>query len=243
MASFLDVLVAVVLDSLAGLVGIFSLYVSEETLNRIVEYMVAFAAGAMLAGALVHLFPKALSLWPHASILTIVGFASFFLLERVLHWHHCHEMGVCEVHPVTTLTIIGDAIHNFIDGIVMAASFLVGTATGWITTALVVGHEVPQELGNFSVLIYGGYEKKRAIAWTFFSQATCIFGGIVGWFFMPLWLRAPLLAFAAGGFLYIAASDLVPELHKGRDLRKSMRQFLIFLAGAAFMIIIKVIAH
>ncbi len=243
MASFLNVLVATVIDSLAGLVGIFSLYVSEETLRKIVEYMVAFAAGAMLAGALVHLFPKALSLWPHAPIVAILGFATFFLLERILHWHHCHETGVCEVHPVTTLTIIGDAIHNFIDGIVMAASFLVGSATGWITTALVVGHEVPQELGNFSVLVYGGYDKKRAIAWTFFSQATCILGGIVGWFFMPLWLRGPLLAFAAGGFLYIGASDLVPELHKEKDLRKSLRYFGLFLLGTAFMIAIKVIAH
>jgi len=93
------------------------------------------------------------------------------------------------------------------------------------------------------VLIYGGYTRKKAILWTFLSQATCILGGLVGWYLTPLWLRAPLLAFAAGGFIYIAASDLVPELHKEKDLRKSTAHFIAFLVGAAFMIAIKMLVH
>jgi len=242
-AGFIDVLTATVLDSLLGLVGIFSLYVSEKTLHRIVNFMVAFAAGAMLAGALSHLLPKALGMTEWAAEIALLGFSIFFILERYLHWHHCHETGKCEVHPVTTLTIIGDGIHNFIDGLVIAAAFLVDTATGWMTTALIIGHELPQELGNFSVLIYGGYTKKQAILWTFVSQATCILGGLLGWFLTPEWLKAPLLAFAAGGFIYIAASDLVPELHKEKDLRKSTAHFMAFLLGTAFMIGIKILVH
>ncbi len=242
-ARIADVIVATLLDSALGLVGVFSLYVSEKTLHSIVNFMVAFAAGAMLAGALAHLLPKALAATEWAAEIAILGFATFFVLERYLHWHHCHETGKCEVHPVTTLTIIGDGIHNFIDGLVIAAAFLVDTITGWMTTALIVGHELPQELGNFSVLVYGGYTKRRAILWTFVSQATCILGGLLGWFFTPEWLKAPLLAFAAGGFIYIAASDLVPELHKEKDLRKSTAHFLAFLLGAAFMIGIKILVH
>ncbi len=243
MASILDVIVATALDSLLGLVGVFSLYVREETLFSIIRFMVAFAAGAMLTGALAHLLPKALASTEWAAEIAILGFSTFFLLERVLHWHHCHEEGKCEVHPVTTLTIIGDGIHNFIDGLVIAAAFLVDRATGWLTTIMIIGHELPQELGNFSILVFGGYEKKKAILWTFLSQATCILGGLIGWFFTPDWLKAPLLAFAAGGFIYIAASDLVPELHKEKDLRKSMRHFIAFLLGVAFMIGIKLAVH
>lgn len=245
MAGFISILVATFLDSITGLIGVFSLYVREETLEKIVKTLVAFAAGAMIAGALVHMLPKALTVlhFEHTGETAILGFATFFLLERYIHWHHCHETKACDVHPVTKLTIIGDAIHNFIDGIVIAAAFLADSVTGWITTALIIGHEVPQELGNFSVLLYGGYEKKKAILWTFLSQATCILGSILGWFFTPQNIIAPILAFAAGGFLYIGASDLVPELHREKDVRKSVWHFVWFLVGVAFMIGIKVAVH
>jgi len=242
---FIATMVAVVLDSLVGLVGIFSIYVSEERLEKIVHTLVAFAAGAMLAGALVHMLPKAMLAlhYKWAGEVAILGFMTFFALERGLHWHHCHETRACEVHPVTTLTIIGDAIHNIIDGLVIAAAFLTDAATGWITTAMIIGHEVPQELGNFSVLLYGGYSKRRAILWTFFSQATCILGGVIGWFFTPDWLRAPMISFAAGGFLYIAASDLIPELHKDRDLHRVVKNTIWLVIGILFMIGIKMAVH
>ena len=243
MPDFSNVIIATVLNSLLGLIGVLSLYLDEKTLNKAVKIMVAFAAGAMLAGALAHLLPKALSSTEWAPEIAILGFSGFFILERYLHWHHCHRDESCDVHPVTALTIIGDGIHNFIDGLVIAAAFLVDNITGWMTTALIMGHELPQELGNFSVLVYGGYSKKKAILWTFIAQATCILGGIVGWFITPDWMKAPLLAFAAGGFLYISASDLVPELHKGKDLKKSTRHFLAFALGATFMIVIKLLVH
>ncbi len=241
MNGLLATILATVLDSLVGLVGIFSLYISDKELQEIVRWLVAFAAGAMLAGALIHMLPKTfLDLhYPWTGEVAVLGFLTFFILERYLHWHHCHETGPCEVHPITTLTIIGDSLHNFIDGIVIAATFLTDIATGWITTFLIIAHEVPQELGNFSVLLFGGLKKEKAILWTFFSQATCVIGGILGWFFTPEWLKAPIIAFAAGGFLYIASSDLIPELHKEKD-RKKMRQATIwFLFGIVLMWLIK----
>ncbi len=245
MNGLIATITATVLDSLVGLVGIFSLYVSEKTLQEIVQWLVAFAAGAMLAGALVHMFPKALVAlhYKWTGEVAILGFLTFFVLERFLHWHHCHETGPCEVHPVTTLTIVGDSLHNFIDGLVIAAAFLTDAVTGWITTLLIIAHEVPQELGNFSVLLFGGYQKEKAILWTFFSQATCILGGIIGWFFTPEWLKAPVIAFAAGGFLYIAAADLIPELHKERNRKKMRRATVWLLLGILFMIVIKLAVH
>ena len=245
MEGFLATLVATILDSLVGLVGIFSLYISERELQKIVRWLVAFAAGAMLAGALVHMLPKALEALQYhwTGEVALLGFLTFFVLERYLYWHHCHETGPCEVHPVTALTIIGDSLHNFIDGIVIAAAFLTDTLTGWITTLLIIAHEVPQELGNFSVLLFGGFKKEKAILWTFLSQATCILGGVLGWFFTPHWLKAPILAFAAGGFLYIAAADLIPELHKERDRRRMKETTLWLLAGILFMLAIKWLAR
>jgi len=237
--------VATALDSLVGLVGIFSLYISEKRLRELVQWLVAFAAGAMLAGALVHMIPKAMLALQYrwTGEVAIIGFLTFLALERFLNWHHCHKTGPCEVHPVTTLTIVGDSLHNFIDGLVIAAAFLTDVATGWITTALIIAHEVPQELGNFSVLVFGGYRKEKAILWTFLSQATCILGGLIGWFFTPSWLKAPVIAFAAGGFLYIAAADLIPELHKEKDRIKMYQTTLWLLLGILFMIGIKMAVH
>ena len=245
MEGLLATLLATVLDSLVGLVGIFSLYISDRELQKIVRWLVAFAAGAMLAGALIHMIPKAMMAlhYPWTGEVAILGFLTFFFLERYLYWHHCHETSPCEVHPVTALTILGDSLHNFIDGIMIAAAFLTDALTGWITTLLIIAHEVPQELGNFSVLLFGGLKKKEAILWTFFSQATCILGGLLGWFFTPQWLKAPIIAFAAGGFLYIAAADLIPELHKERDRKKMTEATLWLLLGVLLMFFIKWLVH
>ena len=233
-------MLATFLDSLTGLVGVFSLFLSETKLYRIIKTMVAFAAGTMLGGALIHMLPKAIESFPWSSEVALLGFLTFFILERILHWHHCHE-GVCEVHPITSLTIIGDSLHNLIDGVIIAAAFHADPSLGWLTTLLIILHEVPQELGNFSVLVYGGMKKEKAILWTFFSQATCIIGGILGWFFVPKEMVFPVIAFAAGGFIYIAASDLIPELHKEKDLRKSLSSFLWLLVGLVFMEVIKLV--
>lgn len=237
------ILAATFINGLVGLVGIFTVYLKKKSLDRIIIILVAFSAGALMSGALFHMLAEVLEAMEAMTAFSylLVGFISFFLIERFLHWHHCHE-GKCGVHPFSQLILIGDAIHNFIDGLVIAASFMVGVPFGLLTTVIIIGHEIPQELGDFGVLLYGGYERKKALVYNFLVQLTSVIGGIAGFFF----LHSPenvafLLPFAAGGFIYIAASDLIPELHKEESLKKSMFSFAFFLIGILFLLGIKII--
>lgn len=236
------IIMATLVDGITGLVGIFSLWVSDRFLRKLVGILVAFSAGALLSGAFFHLLAEAVVKIDAqvAFVFLLVGFVLFFLVERLLHWHHCHD-GKCDVHPFTYLIVFGDGMHNFIDGVVIAASFVVGASFGVITTILVLGHEVPQELGNFGVLVYGGWSKLKAIVYSFLAQLTCVVGGIVGYFLTSsVNVALPfILSFAAGGFVYIAASDLIPQLHKEPKLWKSMQSFSFFIVGIVFIWLIK----
>jgi len=224
-----NILLATVVDSLVGLVGVFSLPFSQEKLQRIVDYLVAFAAGAMIGGAFLHLLPEAMELTAAAGELAVVGFLGFFLSERLLSWKHCHNLK-CDKHSVGWLVVIGDALHNVVDGLVIASAFLVDAALGWTTTLAIIAHEVPQEIGNFAVLIHGGFSRTSATLWTFLSQATCLLGGLAGYFLGAAY-KPFLIALAAGGFIYIAAVDLLPELHH----RAPLNNFLLFLVGVLIM--------
>jgi zinc and cadmium transporter len=235
------IILATIIDSLAGLAGIFSLWISRKSFDKILFALVGFSAGALLGGAFFHLLAESIEpLGTNIAFTSLfIGFILFFLIERVLHWHHCHE-GICETHPLTYLILLGDSIHNFIDGLVIAASFLVSTEFGIITTIVIIGHEVPQELGNFGVLVYGGFNKTKALAFSFLAQATCIAGGLIGFFLgAQTSFSNYLLPFAAGGFIYIAASDLIPELHKETDTKKVVFSFIFFVLGVVFLYLIK----
>jgi len=243
MLVLLRILVATMVDGLVALVGAFSLAMKPSTLEKLIETMVAFAAGALLGGAFFHLLAESLETMQvnFSFYLLFAGFILFFLLEKFFYWHHCHEEG-CEVHPVSYLILFGDGVHNFIDGLVIAASFVVSIPFGFVTTLLIIGHEVPQELGDFAVMVHAGFEKKKALLYNFAAQLTAVAGGLVGYFFsMSAGSVSFLLPFAAGGFIYIAASDLVPELHKQKNLAKSMASFVFFLGGIGFMIGIKLL--
>ena len=175
----------------------------------------------------------------YEAYILFAGFILFFVIERFLHWHHCHKEQ-CDVHAVSYLILFGDAIHNFIDGLIIAAAFLVNISLGIITTLVVVSHELPQELGDFGVLVYGGFERKKALLYNFIAQLTSILGGITGFFLIGSTGAAVyLLPFAAGGFIYIAASDLIPELHKQESMKKAVGAFAFFLLGIAFIIATK----
>jgi zinc and cadmium transporter len=232
------IIAATIIDSSVSLIGVFSLWIKDKTVQKMLLILVAFSAGALLSGALVHLVAESLANMEATMTFTVllIGFISFFILERYIHWHHCHE-GKCEEHPMTYLVLIGDGAHNFIDGLVIAASFMVNITFGWITTLLVIVHEIPQELGDFGILVYGGFEKKKALTFNLFSQMTCILGGLAGFFLVESFSSAfaYLLPFAAGGFIYIAASDLIPELHKEKDMKKSFISFLFFIVGVLFI--------
>lgn len=230
------------LDGLVALVGVFSLWMNEKLLRKILFILVAFSAGALLSGAFFHLLAESLDAISatRAFIYLFIGFILFFIVEKFLHWHHCHE-GKCDVHAFSYLILFGDAFHNFIDGLIIATSFLISIPFGIVTSLLIIGHEIPQELGNFGVLVYGGFEKRKALFYSFLVQITAVVGGIVGYLIgTSVEAAIPfMLPFAAGGFIYIAASDLIPELHKEPELKKSLTSFLFFLIGIVFMLGLK----
>ena len=237
----LVILIAVFLISLISFVGAFSLFLKKNMLTRFLLLFIAFAAGAMLGGAFLHLLPESLSLGENLFVYVILGIVLFFLLEKFLYWRHCHN-GICEVHPFTYLNLIGDGIHNFIDGMIIAASFMGGMELGISTTLAVALHEVPQELGDFSVLIYGGMDSKKALFYNFLSALTAVAGALFVYFFFSFASFGKyLLPLAAGSFIYIASSDLIPELHKTGRLSDSVAQFLLFLLGIALMGAFKIV--
>ncbi|RLJ07982.1 MAG: ZIP family metal transporter [Candidatus Aenigmatarchaeota archaeon] len=235
------ILLACLIDGLIALIGGFSLFISEKTLEKLLMALVGFSAGSLLAGCFYHLLSESLESLSSflAFSLLILGFCLFFLMEKFIYWHHCHKTA-CPVHPYTYLMLLGDGIHNFIDGLIIAAGFWIGPAFGWITTLLIISHEIPQELGDFGVLVYGGMKIKKALFYNFLSQLTCVLGGLLGWMLSGIpGFVIFLLPIAAGGFLYISTSDLIPELHREKSLRKSVLTFLVFLLGIGFILLAK----
>jgi len=232
---------ASLLVSLISLIGIVSLFFQERFLKKIVIFLVAFGAGGLIGGAFLHLLPEALE---HATntnnvfLCVVAGMVIFFVLERYLHWRHCHqgEEG-CHVHPFTYLSLIGDGLHNLIDGLLIGATFATDIQLGWATTIAVLVHEIPQELGDFGVLIHGGFSKTKALFFNFLSACTAIVGSVIGFYISQqlTLFTGLLLPLAAGGFIYIASSDLIPELHKDPDLKEATKALLFFLFGIGLM--------
>jgi zinc and cadmium transporter len=189
-----------------------------------------------------HLLPEAITLVPPATVfsLTLAAFILFFVIERLLFWRHCHH-GNCGVHTFGYLNLIGDALHNFIDGLIIAATFLVDPALGVSTALAVALHEIPQEIGDFGVLLYSGFSRSKAILANLAVAFTAVLGGIVGYALHDtgINLEGYLLPVAAGGFLYIAAADLMPEIRKETNRAKSLVAFGLFLTGIILMILFK----
>ena len=246
MIEFFWSIVASIVVSLISLIGILFLLVNEKTLNNILFILIGFATGGLLGGAFFHLLPEALekSSNPTLTFLyVILGFIIFFILERYIHWRHCHKEGKCDVHVVSYLSLMGDGIHNLIDGMIIATSFQVNISFGLITTLAIILHEIPQEIGDFGVLVYGGLSKLKALFYNFLSALTAIIGVFIGYFLTTSIhnFSSVLLPIAAGGFIYIAASDLVPELHKEPDLKKSTLAVTTFILGIVLMYALKLI--
>ncbi len=244
MGAFIYSILATTIVSLLSFIGVIALALKEKTLNKIILVLVAFAAGALLGGAFFHLLPEALDISLDLNIFVslLIGFCMFFVLEKALYWRHCHE-GKCKVHVFTYLSLIGGGIHNFIDGLVIVSAFIVNTGVGIATTLAVISHELPQELGDFGTLVYGGFTKKKALAYNFLSAVLAVLGAVVGYFVTSQIANFALylLPFAAGGFIYIASSDLIPELHKETDKKRSLISFAFFLVGLAVMYLTKIL--
>ncbi len=232
----LIIIAATMAVSLISIIGIFSLSVKKRALNKILPNLIALASGTMMGGAILHLLPEAIgSDGNMAYSYAIVGFAVFFLLEKILFWRHCHK-GVCDTHTFAYTNLIGDGIHNLIDGVVIGATFITNIALGLATTLAVAMHEIPQEIGDFGVLVYAGFSRKKALIANLLTALTAVFGGVLGYFFASrINAIAPLLAFTAGGFIYIASVDLMPELGKSKNTKDTIKNFLVFTMGIVIM--------
>jgi len=165
------ILISTIMITFIAFIGIFTLSINENILKKIVLVLVSLSAGALMGGAFLHLIPESIEVASGSNIFIIVliGFIIFFIIEKILHWRHCHD-GKCDVHTFHYMNLIGDSIHNFIDGLIIAAGFMVSIPLGFTTTIAIVAHEIPQEIGDFGVLIYGGFEKKKALILNFLVE-------------------------------------------------------------------------
>lgn len=233
--------VSVLIVSLVSLVGVLTLSFRTKTLQKMLLYMVSFSTGALFGDVFLHLLPEVVN--DHGftvgiSLAVLFGIVFSFVVEKVIHWRHCHVPTSKEhPHPFALMNLFGDAVHNFLDGMIIGVSYLVSIPVGLATTIAVVLHEIPQEIGDFGVLLHGGFSRKRAILFNSLSAITAFLGLIIALVAGSVveGITNILVPFAAGGFIYIAGSDLIPELHKEESTTKSLFQLFMFLLGIALM--------
>lgn len=238
-------LLAVVVVSLISFVGVLTLSWKRDFLEKFLLYLVGFSIGALLGDVFVHIIPyiveeRGFDLQIASYFLG--GILLFFIVEKFVHWHGCHKLAhEHKIKPMAYTNLIGDGLHNFLDGVVIAASFMVSVPLGVATTVAVLFHEIPQEIGDFGILIYAGFSKSKALLFNFLSALTAVIGAILTLMVLKnvQGLELVLLAIVGGGFIYISGSDLIPELHKHSCSKsKSVWQFVAIALGIAVMYLI-----
>jgi len=224
--------------SAISLVGSVTLLLSEAALQRILTPLVAFAAGSLLGGAFFHMLPAALRGAPDEAgvfVWVLAGFGVFFALEQFLHWHHCERADSDCKQPLTYLILLGDGLHNFLGGLGIASVFLIDVRLGIAAWLAAAAHEVPQELGDFGVLVHGGWARGRALLLNLISGLAFLVGGLLAWAASTRIEVGFLTPFAAGNFIYIGAADLVPEVNKHRDVVTNLVHLISFVGGIALL--------
>ncbi len=233
---------SVLIISLISLSGICLIFLNRKISQKILLLLVSFAIGALLGDAFIHLLPESFENLNSltVSFLIIGGLLVFFILEKILRWHHCHEIDCCENKNkhLIVLNTFGDSVHNIIDGMLIAASFMINPKLGFITSLSVLLHEIPQEIGDFGVLLHSGLTLKKTIIYNLLS-ACCSFIGVFLVFILGSKISSLslfLLPITAGGFIYLAASDLIPELHRhDPPISHSLLQLLFIILGVILM--------
>lgn len=243
MNTILWILLAITIVSLISLVGIITLGMKEKTLHRILPYLITFSGGALLGDTFLHILPELSEEGFHTdtAVVFLAGIVLFFFLEKFLHWHRCHTHQHEEaVHTRVYITQIGDTIHNMIDGVVIASSFFVSVPLGIASTIAIILHEIPQEIGNFGILIHGGWSKVKALWYNLLTALSAFIGGFIVIFmgehasdYIP-WL----LALTGANFLYLALSDILPELHDEHEIGRILFHGLYLVFGIAIMVLL-----
>ena len=232
MAALAYTLISILIVSALSLIGVLYLSINEKTLKKILFYLVSFAAGALLGAAFLDLLPEANGGVAYAYVLA--GLVFFFLIENFLHWHHVHHEKK-EAHSFAYMNLVGDGVHNLIDGAIIAGAYLVSVPLGVVTTLAVILHEIPQEFGDFAVLIYGGFTKGKALCYNFLTALTAFIGAGLAYYFSTAVQNfdSYVIPFAAGGFIYIATVDLLPALRREteKNVGKSIAQTVFVILG------------
>ncbi|MDD5300951.1 MAG: ZIP family metal transporter [Gallionella sp.] len=226
-----------------------AVFALNSRLQRYLGAMVSYAIGALLGTVFLDILPEAIKLTPNVPILSgtvLFGILLFFVLEKLVLWRHCHHEH-CEAHELLArehdhdhgrsgmMITVGDTFHNFVDGVIIAAAFLTDVHLGIVTSLAIIAHEIPQEVGDFAILLHSGYSKTRAFQLNLISSFASIAGGVLGYFVlqtMQSWIPS-LLALAAASMIYIAVADLIPGLHKRAQLRDTVQQVGLIVLGVA----------
>ncbi len=234
------ILLSVLIVSAVSLVGVCLFVVSEKLIRNAVIHLVSFSTGVLLGDVFLHMIPELAEsdLLEQGVPYILGGILISFVIEKFIHWQHCHVFPSKDhYHPVGIMTLVGDGVHNIVDGLLIAGSFFVNTELGIATTIAVILHEIPQEIGDFAILVYSGYSRKMALFFNFLSALTAVFGALIGIFFVNSvdGLEHVIVSFAIGNFLYIAGTDLLPELHKHTRISQGVLQLISMVAGMGVM--------
>jgi zinc and cadmium transporter len=227
-----------------ALVGGLTFRLLGERIEPLLLPLVAFSAGALIGGAFFHMIPASLEsggVVISVFVWVLAGFSLFFALEQFLHWHHCHRAQIDCKKPLTYLILIGDGLHNFIGGMAIAGTFLLDVRLGIAAWLAAAAHELPQELGDMGVLIYGGWSRGKAILYNLISSSTFLLGGLLVYLASFQFDTSFLIPFAAGNFLYIGASDLIPEIKSHERLSANFVHFFSFLIGLGLMLAVRIV--
>jgi zinc and cadmium transporter len=244
MSIWIYAIISVFIVSLISFVGIITLTMKKSILDKALLFLISVSAGALLGGAFIHLIPESFENFTSSlvvSLLILGGILLFFILEKLIHWRHCHvPTSSHHPHHLALMNLIGDGLHNFIDGLIIGASYLINIPLGITTTLAVVLHEIPQEIGDFGVLLYSGFSKSKALIFNFLSALVAVLGTVIA---LVIGVRAEsfsilLLPIAAGGFIYIASADIMPELHKTCEPSKSLFHLIGLIIGIALMLVL-----
>jgi len=234
-----------------SLVGISLFILQERLIRRLLLHLVGFSTGALLGDVFLHILPELAEQQKDLALkflFVLGGILLSFVIEKVIHWRHCHCSALpsssAHIHPVGVMNLVGDGIHNFVDGALIAGSFLTGIPVGIATTIAVMLHEIPQEIGDFAILLFSGFTSKKALFWNFLSGCIAVVGALAALFLSARFLPIAgefILPIAAGNFLYLAGSDLIPELHKETRIKQAFLQLACILAGIGMMALLKLL--